>query len=134
MVNQSELNELKSIKANLIHEFIEVSKKDGQLQNMDTLMHTIKNLSKTIKDCEEEEMGYSGYVPPMYSNGGMPYYNAPYSGDYSGAKGRGPQASRDSMGRYSSHGDYKTALYEAMNNARNDMERQQIQNLINAAN
>lgn len=132
MVNQSEMNELRSIKANLVHEFIEVSKKDGQLQNMDTLMHTIKNLGKVIKDCEEEEMGYSGYVSPMYS-GGMPYYNAPYSGDYSGARGRGPQASRDSMGRYSSHGDFKASLYEAMNNARTDMERQQIQNLINQA-
>lgn len=132
MINQNDMNELMSIKAKLIQEFIDVSKKDGQLQNMDTLMHTIKNLSKVIKDCEEEEMGYSGYVVPMYS-GGMPYYNAPYPGDYSGARGRGPQASRDSMGRYSSHGDFKASLYEAMNNARTDMERQQIQNLINQA-
>lgn len=129
----NELNELKSIKSNLLKEFIEVSKKDGQLQNMDTLMHTIKNLCKVIKEMEEEGMGYSGYVDGGYSNGYSygPYMHAPYSGDYAGARGRGPQASRDSMGRYASHGDYRSYLVEAMNAASNDMERQQIQNLLN---
>lgn len=126
----NEINELKSIKSNLIHEFIEVSKKDGQLQNMDTLAHTIKNLAKIIEACEEEEMGYSGYVDPAYSRY-MPYSGTAYSGNYSGARGRGPQAARDSMGRYSSHGDLKGALYDAMGLANNDMERQQIQELIN---
>jgi hypothetical protein len=121
-----DVNELKSIKTNLIHELIEVSKKDGQLQTMDTLAHAIKNICKIIESCEEEEMNYSeysGYRIPRYSG----YMMEPmYSGnDYSGAR------RRDSMGRYSSHGDLKTSLYEAMNHATNDMERQQIQDLIN---
>ena len=130
-MNQSEMNELKSIKSNLIHEFIEVSKKEGQLQNMDTLMHTIKNLCKVIKDAEEEEgmMQYSG----GYSYA-MPYMNGQYAYgmDYSGARGRGSYANRDSMGRYSSHGDMMSYLHKALESASNDMERANIQNMINS--
>ena len=112
-----DLNELKSLKAKLVHELAEIGKKDGQLQNIDTLAHAIKNICKIIENCEDEEMGY-------YS-GAMPYYDAPYSGNYSGRR------YRDSMGRYSSHGDLKSALYNAMGMATNEMERSQIQNLIN---
>lgn len=122
----NEINELKNIKSNLMHELIEISKKDGQLQNIDTLSHAIKNICKIIEECEKEEMGYSG--AGRYSMG---YYDMPYSGNYAGARGRGSQANRDSMGRYSSHGDLRNSLYDAMSFAQNDMERNQIQNLIN---
>ena len=119
----SEVNELKSLKTKLLHELVEIGKKDGQLQNIDTLAHAIKNICKIIDSCEEEEMGYSGRVDPMYS-GHVPYNNTTYSGNYSGRH-------RDSMGRYSSHGDLRASLYDAMSYAQNDMERNQIQNLIN---
>ena len=59
------------------------------LDSVDKLTHTIKNLDKIIDKYEQEEYGYSNNIP-MY-NDGMSY-----------ARGRGRNARRDSMGRYSS--------------------------------
>lgn len=124
-------DELCQLRDKLTDELIEQGKKDGTLTNLDTLAHTIKNINKII-ECEEKD-GYSSR--PYYYNpntigwsGNMGYYDD----GYSMARGRGPRASRDSMGRYSSHeGDLMSELYSLMGRAQNDAERHQIQDLIN---
>lgn len=130
MITYDELEQLKNIKHGLIRDLIEYGKKDGKLNEVDTLAHAIKNMCKIIEDGEMEM--YSGN---SYSGG---YSMAPmmngygWANDgYSQARGRGPGAARDSMGRYSSHGDLVSQLYSVMNSAQNDSERQEIQSLIN---
>lgn len=131
-MSHDEIEELKKEKDKLVKEMIEQCKGNGNISIIDTYAHTIKNICKIIESAEEDEMeGYSGY-PPMRMNTG--YSNAPYMMNpqpYEYSWGRGMNAPRDSMGRYSSHGDLKAALYEAMNHASNEAERQQVQDLIN---
>lgn len=122
-------NDLCELRDKLVDELVEQGKKDGTLNNLDTLSHTIKNIDKIIeKEMEyphEEE--YSGRAPyyrmpqPYMYSGNMPYYDH----DYSQAR------RRDSMGRYSSHADLKSELYSVMAKAQTDNERNQIQDLIN---
>lgn len=81
------MEELKRLKDTLCDELEEYSKKGkmsaGDLEVVDKLTHTIKNLDKIIENYDEE---YSGaYMDGMH---------------YSRARGRG--ARRDSRGRYSS--------------------------------
>lgn len=57
----------------------------GDLDYIDKLTHTLKSIKTTLA---MEEAGEDGE----------------YSGNYSGARGRGRNARRDSMGRYSSDG------------------------------
>ena len=128
-ITMGELEELKQIKHGLIKDLIEYGKKDGKLAEVDTLAHAIKNMCKIIEDCEMEmDGGYS--MMPNYSMMNSPsQYSWNYG--YSNSRGRGMNAARDSMGRYSSHSDLTGELYSVMQNATNDMERQEIQNLIN---
>lgn len=71
-----------------LEKFGEKDKLDmATLESVDKLAHAIKNLDKIIEKNEQEEYGYSA---PMYESG-MSY-----------ARGRGRNARRDSMGRYSS--------------------------------
>ena len=65
----------------------------GDLEVVDKLLDSIKNACKIIMYEEYSEDGYS------YADGDMDMAN------YSYARGRGSQAKRDSMGRYSSEGD-----------------------------
>lgn len=67
--------------------------KAGDLEMVDKLLDSIKNACKIIMYEEYSEDGYS------YADGDMDM------ADYSYARGRGSQAKRDSMGRYSSEGD-----------------------------
>ena len=88
----------------------------GTLDIVDKLTHTIKNLDKIIEANEESE----------YSNYGS------YRGSY--ARGRGRNAKRDSMGRYSSEGysragEMADRLRELVNEAPDDRTRQEIQRL-----
>lgn len=141
MVTYDKIEQLKNIKFGLIDDLIELGNQKGKLDEVDKLSHAIKNLCKVIED-GEQHLGMGEYSQARYSM--APYYMTPdYSyrdgwsmaPEYSQARGRGPGASRDSMGRYSSHdgGDYISSLYTAMNYAKNDSERQNIQNLINMA-
>lgn len=124
MLSYTEIDQIKQEKDKLIKEMIEQCKQNGNINVIDTYAHTIKNLCKIISEAEEESM--SG----EYS--GAPYMMRPdqYWSNYSGKAGRGPNAPRNSMGQYSSRGDYRAHLYEAMNNAP-DSERAMIQELIN---
>jgi hypothetical protein len=102
----------------------------GSLDIVDKLAHTIKNLDKIIESYEEEESRGS------YNYGGnMPYRGGSYEDGRSYARGRGSNARRDSMGRYSREG-YSRAdemvdkLRDLMNDAPDDRTRQEIQRLV----
>lgn len=69
----------------------------GELEIVDKLAHAVKNLGKII-EMEDEE--YSGNY---YNNDGMSYRDG-RGGSY--ARGRGSNAKRDSMGRYSRYSRY----------------------------
>lgn len=114
-----ELYELKEMLCKELEEY--GAKKDltaGSLEVVDKLAHTIKNINKIIESYEDEEE-YSNadgpYRDGMTGNmGGGSYarggrggnrggtYRGRYESSY--ARGRGRNAKRDSMGRYSSEG------------------------------
>ena len=66
----------------------------GSLETIDKLLNSIKNACKITMYEEYKEDGYS------YADSDMDMSN------YSYARGRGSNAKRDSMGRYSSEGGY----------------------------
>lgn len=103
------MHKIKELKDMLCDELEEYGGKDSlsaaDLDIVDKLAHTVKNLDKILGESEGYSMdGYSR----RYS-GGRSYdrsYDGDYSGDdssgdYSGRRGRGANAKRDSMGRYS---------------------------------
>lgn len=91
----------------------------GDVDYLDKLTHSLKSIKTTIAMMEsEDEGGYSGRYMPMY---GMSYERGgnrgsrsnrsggSYEGSYdsgSYARGRGSNARRDSMGRYSRESGY----------------------------
>lgn len=86
------------------------------LDVVDKLAHTIKNLCKIIDDME----GYSER---------MSYENSMRRGSY--ARGRGRNARRDSMGRYSSGNEMMMEqLQDLMEESPDDRTRQEIQKLM----
>lgn len=108
------------------------AEKDGKLsmtevQYMDTLAHAKKNLLKSEEMMEEGE--YSGDMGRSYRDNGS-YRYAPKRMSY--ARGRGRNARRDAMGRYSRSGDdFRMELHEIMQEAPNDQVRMDIQNILN---
>lgn len=123
------MHEIYELKEMLLKELEEYGKKGdlsaGSLEIVDKLAHSVKNLCKVIEDMEESD--YSSY------GGGMPYRGNSYDSDRSYARGRGRNARRDSMGRYSSEGYSRTGdlaeqVRELMRDApdehiRHEMER-----------
>lgn len=109
----------------------------GTLEIVDTLAHALKNVNRIISDYEEDE--YSQTMGNSYRNnyGDMSYRGSYDDGSYRGnsyARGRGRNAKRDSMGRYSRAGnysgnDYSDQLHEMMNNTDDENIRQEIQRL-----
>lgn len=91
----------------------------GDVDYLDKLTHMLKSIKTTIAMMEaEDDDGYSGRMVPMYG-GGRSYadgrggqsrssYRRSGTGgsDNSYARGRGSNARRDSMGRYSRDGGY----------------------------
>ena len=101
------MKELHELKERLMDELRDYGRKDmtsGNLEVIDKLTHTIKNLCKII-----EEDGYSGYYPHVYSDGS--YRN------------------RDSMGRYSRN-SLVDKLKELMGDAPDERTRMEIKRLI----
>ena len=112
-----------------------------EVQYMDTLAHAKKNLLKS------EEMMDGGYSMDRYSGD----YSGEYSRGYSERRGRGRNARRDSMGRYSRdrysrdrysrdgysmdddysmYGDFESELEQLMEDAPNDQVRQKLQAIM----
>ena len=97
------MHEIYELKEQLMKELEEYGKKGemstGSLEVVDKLAHTIKNLCKIIENAEEEGE-YSMADGRSYRDGRM--YDGNTMRSY--ARGRGRNAKRDSMGRYSSAG------------------------------
>jgi hypothetical protein len=140
------MHEIYELKEMLCKELEEYGKKGemtaGSLDVVDKLAHTIKNLDKIIETYEEE--GYSGrggsYEGGMtggsYARDGRTrsYAGRSYRGG-SYARGRGGNARRDAMGRYSSEGysradDMIDQLNDLMEDAPDERTRMEIQKLI----
>lgn len=104
----------------------------GMLDTVDKMAHTIKNLDKIIETMEDEE--YSNYGGDVYGDMTGPVHGRSYGG-VSHARGRGRNARRDSMGRYSSRGysragDIVDRLRDLMADAPDETTRMEIQRLV----
>lgn len=109
------MHELYEIKEKLMKELEQYGSEEmsaGSLEVIDKLAHAIKNICKIIEAYEEEE-GYSeeggggGSYRYSYEGGGgnrRYSYEGGRGGSYARGRGRGRNARRDSMGRYSSDG------------------------------
>lgn len=110
------MHDLYKLKDMLVEEIKEFGRKGelsaGSLETVDTLAHAVKNLDKVI-ECEEDEE-YSGDYMPVHD--GRSY-----------ARGRGRNAKRDAMGRYSSRysrdGDMRSRLESLMMDADEETKR-----------
>lgn len=135
------------IKDMLCDELEEIAKKKELTTNSLEVLYKgvdiLKDIS-TIKTMEQEypEEGYSrdGYSQGYY--GRMPYYMYDENPGSSYARGRGSNARRDSMGRYSGghiydehmgySGDTREELQRIMNSAQNDREREAIRKALDS--
>ena len=100
----------------------------AELEYLDKLTETKKNLLKI--EMLEEDSEYSNAMDGgFYARGGRSY-----RGSY--ARGRGRNAKRDSMGRYSNEGysraedDFRMDLQELMQDAPNEQVRQKLQRIM----
>lgn len=128
------MNELYELKEKLCKELKRYNNEDvttSTLPVIDSLSHAIKNLDKIIEKYEEDEGNSYGYDSYRMSNrGGRSYNNGSY------ARGRGRNAKRDSMGRYSRDGGYSQTgdmveqLREMMMDAPNDEVRREYERVI----
>lgn len=137
------MHELYELKEKLMNELAEYGKQDemtsSTLDVVDKLAHTIKNLCKIIDDMEgySERGSYEGSMRRgSYADGGS--MRGSYRGSYddgsmrgSYARGRGRNARRDSMGRYSSGNEMMMEqLQDLMEESPDDRTRQEIQKLM----
>ena len=130
--------ELKEMLCEELEEYGGKEKLDvGSLDVVDKLAHAIKNLDKIIESYEESE--YSGNYEDggmsmeggrSYARGGRSYREGSYAREYSRARGRGSNARRDSMGRYS-RADITEELRDIMDKMPDDHSRMKIQKIIN---
>jgi len=119
------MRELYELKDKLCNELKKYSGKElskESLEIVDTLAHAAKNLDKIIDSYEEEENESYGYSNRMSRE--------------SYARGRGRNAKRDSMGRYSRdngysrHGNHIEQLREMMMDAPNEEIRRDYEKII----
>ena len=116
----------------------------AELEYLNKLTETKKNLLKI--EMLEEDSEYSNAMGGSYARGGRggrsnSYYSMDDGMDMRGgsyARGRGRNARRDAMGRYSRESGYSRAgddfmmdLRELMEDAPDEHKRQKIQRLIN---
>ena len=110
----------------------------AEIQYGDMLAHFKKNLLKGEEMYSMDGGSYRGGM--SYARGGMPMYGGNsyrYEGEGSYARGRGINAKRDAMGRYSSRGGYSMAgdemieeLRDMMQDAPDDQTRMEFQRFI----
>ena len=141
------MDKLYELKETLCEELEKYGAKDkmsaGDLEVVDKLTHTIKNLDKIIEKYEEGEysnegMAYRGGSRGGYSNRGgysrEGYPRENMMGEYSNRRGRGSNAKRDSMGRYSSRysmdNNMLADLREMMEDAPDEKTRQEFERFI----
>lgn len=126
------MHELYELKEKLCKELKKYNNEEvttNSLEVVDKLAHAVKNIDKIIEKYEEEEgsYGYNSYENSYRSNsrnGRNSYNNNSY------ARGRGRNARRDSMGRYSRQGDMVEQLRDMMMDAPNDEIRRDYEKII----
>lgn len=137
------MHKIYELKDKLCDELEEYSDKKldaGNLAVIDSLSHTIKNLDKIIETYEGEDyssayndgMSYEGgsYEGGSYERGGNRGGNR-YSSRYAMARGRGRNAKRDSMGRYSSDSRMMVEeLRDLMNDAPDERTKMEFKRFI----
>lgn len=123
------MHKIYELKDMLCEELEEYGSKDkldvGGLEIVDKLAHAIKNIDKIIETYEEEgysnenrDGGMSNMYPYYYGDeGGRSYRDR--GGSY--ARGRGRNARRDSIGRYSSEGRSNNRGYSRAEDDMQDM-------------
>lgn len=130
------MHELYELKEKLMKELEEYGKQEltaGSLEVVDKLSHSIKNICKIIESYEMEEGqsmrgGGNRYAYEGGQGGGNRYSREgnryAYEGGGSYARGRGRNAKRDSMGRYSAEGGYSRTdgVEELVENVREMMQ------------
>ena len=143
------MHNLYNLKEMLCKELEEFGKRgdlqESSLKTVDTLAHACKNVCKIIECCEEDE--YSNYSRRSYRMGGS-YDGGSYDGEGSydtdpqsfvrpdgsyrdsSYRGRGRNAARDSMGRYSRSGDMKSELRRLMEQAPDEHTRMEFEEFI----
>ena len=128
-------SELHELKMKLVKELADCSKDEISANNLsviDTLAHATKNICKIMDSINEEE-GYSERYSerrPIYRGN---YYMDGRDGGWDHSyteRGRGSNARRDSMGRYSSDDGMLAELYNTMKNAPDEATRRSIQSMI----
>lgn len=145
------MHELYELKEKLCKELKKYNDKEltkESLEIVDKLSHATKNIDKIIEKYEEEEEGGSYGSYNSYGNSYEGSYrgnsNRNNRGSYNNgsyARGRGRNARRDSMGRYSSAGgsydgysrnaDIASELREMMMDAPDEQTRMEYQKVIN---
>lgn len=124
------MKELYELKEKLMDHLESYSKKEmtgSNLEIVDKLTHTIKNLCKIIEDAETDGGSYArdgqngSYRGGRYSGYGM---------SYADRRGRGSDARRDSMGRYSSDGDLVHVLREMRDDVPDEKTRIEFDHFI----
>jgi hypothetical protein len=105
----------------------------GSLEVIDKLAHTIKNLDKIIEKYEDEDYSSAyddGMMGGSYERDGNRGGNR-YSSRYAMARGRGRNARRDSMGRYSSDNRMMVdELRDLMNDAPDERTKMEFKRFI----
>ena len=109
----------------------------GDLEFVDKLTHTLKSIKTTMAMIDAEEDGYSrdGSMNGSGYSGNYGMGNRYYPGGYSYARGRGSNARRDSMGRYSrgySRGNDEIVdqVRELMEQAPDEQTRRDFQKIL----
>lgn len=126
------MHELYELKEKLCKELKKYNEKEltkDSLDLVDKLSHAIKNLDKIIEKYDEEENASYGYYNYGNRNGRNSYGGSSYG------RGRGRNARRDSMGRYSndsgySRGDTVEQLREMMMEAPTEEIRRDYERII----
>lgn len=129
------LEQLKDMLCEELEEYASNDKLDmGGLEIVDKLAHAIKNIDKII----DSEEGYSegmyarrsSYGDGFYRGDSYGSYGDSYRG-YSSRRGRGRNARRDSMGRYSRANDMMVdQLRDMMEDSPDDQTRMEFERFI----
>lgn len=107
----------------------------GDVDYIDKLTHTLKSIKGAMAMMEDED-GYSnrgGPYPDGMGGGSYRGYSRNMGGVYRGgsyARGRGSNARRDSLGRYSRDDGMAEELRELMEEAPNESIKRDIQRLV----
>lgn len=143
----NELYELKGLRDKLKEELAQYKSKELSKETLTIvkeLSSSVDKLNRIIEKCEEDEddrsyMSYNSYgdmYEGSYRGNGNRSNRGSYNNGNSYARGRGRNAKRDSMGRYSSNDGYSrnadiaSELKELMMNEPDEQTRMEYQRVI----